>query len=150
MNYSMAIFLINNRARAILGVYQPEERGQKALTFKTLDPDVSVDDFVVVESTTRHGMTIVKVEEIDVDVDFDSKEVVRWVIGRVDRSNHDLTLTQEQEAISAIKSAELRKKREGLREAMLADHDDEIKKLPIYTNNGDDEAGSKPPDNGPF
>ncbi len=150
MNYSMAIFLINNRARAIRGRYDQNSTGAKATMFKTLDPEISVDDFVIVETDTRFLMTIVKVEEVNVDVDFDSSETVRWVIGRVDRSNHDLTLTQEQEAISAIKSAELRKKREGLRKAMLADHDDEIKKLPIYTNNGDDEAGSKPPDDGPF
>lgn len=152
MNYSMAIFLINNHARAILGRYDPATGGPlaKPTMFKTLDTGISVDDFVIVESDTRHGMTIVKVEEVDVDVDFDSTEVVRWVIGRVDRSNHDLLLAQEQEAISAMKSAELRKKRAGLREAMLADSDKEILALPISSINGDDEATYRPPDDGPL
>lgn len=137
MNYSAAIFLINKHARAILCTYD-DEPGTKPTVFKTLDPAIVEDDFVVVETDTRHKMTVVKVVETDVDIDFDATATIRWIVGRVDRNAHDETLQQERAAIRAIKSAELRKKREGLRDALLADHVETIKALPIAAMNGDE------------
>ena len=140
MNYSTAIFLINKHARAVLAVYENDydNPSAKKTLFKTLDQSVSEGDFVIVETDTRHGMTVVKVVEADVDVDFDSSAPVRWVVGKVDRAAHDQLRQQEEAAIKAIKSAELRKKREDLREAMFADHVETIKALPIAAMNGDE------------
>ncbi len=136
LNYSTAIFLINKHARAISATYEAEDNAKRTI-FKTLDQDIAVGDFVVVPTDTRHKMTVVKVVEVDVDVDFDSTTTVHWVIGVVDRAYHEDLLKQESEAIKVIKSAELRKKRDELREAMFKDHLETIKALPLAAMNGD-------------
>ena len=128
MNYSTAIFLINEHARAVAVCYEPD--GKRTI-FKTLDPEVEVDDLVVVETDTRHGYTVCKVVEVDIDLDMDSQQDVRWIVSRLDTSHHDELRGQETEAIKAIKSAELRKKREDLRNAMFKDHTETLKELPI-------------------
>lgn len=136
MNYSTAIFLINKHCRAVLATYEAEDNAKRAM-FKTLDPNISVGDFVVVPTDTRHKMTVCKIVETDVDVDFDSPTSVLWIIGKIETSPHEQCLGQEQKAIQVIKSAELRKKRDDLRQAMFADHLDTIKALPIAAVNGD-------------
>lgn len=141
MNYSTAVFLINKHVRAMNVTYE-EGDGAKKTAFKTLDPDIKEDDLVVVETDTRHGFTVCRVVESDIDLDFDSNVPVRWIVGRVDLADHRLTLDQERDAIKAIKSAELRQKREKLRDAMFADHVETLKALPIAAINGDDEPAA--------
>lgn len=133
MNYSVAVFLINKNARAVRAIYEADQPSNKAKRqlFKTFDSSIAVDDLVVVPTDTRHGFTVVKVVETDVDLDFDTTENVQWIVGRVDLANHAVRLQQEQAAIAAIKSAELRKKREELSKAMFADHAEQLKALPI-------------------
>lgn len=133
MNYSTAVFLINKHARAVLATYEAEDNAKRTM-FKTLDPDLKVGDYVIVPTDTRHKMTVVKIVEADVDVDFDSQTQVQWVMGDFDRTAFEQTLAQEQQAITAIKSAEMRKKRDDLRAAILADHVADLKALPIYAN----------------
>lgn len=130
MNYSTAVFLINNKVRAVKCTYEAEANAPKTL-FKTFDETIKVDDFVIVPTNTRHKMTICKVVEVDVDVDFDSSTQVEWVVGTVERANYEEMLAQEAAAIQAIKAAELRKKREDLRDSMLKNHMAEIAALPI-------------------
>jgi hypothetical protein len=74
---------------------------------------------------------VCKVVEVDVDVDFDRPEQFKWIVGRVDRAPYDATLAQEAHAITVINSAEKTKKRNELRDALLADNADLIKALPI-------------------
>ena len=136
MNYTTAVFLINKHARAVLGTYEAEESAKRTM-FKTLDPEIAVGDFVIVPTDTRHKMTAVKIVETDVDIDFDSSVPVHWIIGKIALDNFNDMLKQENVAISAIKSAELRKKRDDLRKTMFADHLDAIKALPIAALNGD-------------
>lgn len=136
MNYSTAVFLINKNVRAIMATYESEDVAKRT-AFKTLDPDIKVGDYIIVPTDTRHKMTVCKVVETDVDLDFDSTVPVLWVIGVVDRSDHEKVLEQEGKAIQAIKSAELHKKRNDLRDAMLGAHLDTIKALPIAALNGD-------------
>lgn len=133
MNYTTAVFLINKHARAILATYEEQDAAKRTL-FKTLDDTIKVDDFIIVPTDTRHRMTVCKVVEVDADVDFESQAKVDWVIGVVDRAEYDKVLAQEGAAIQAIKAAELRKKREDLRDSMLKNHMDSIKALPIYSN----------------
>lgn len=139
MNYSTAVFLINTKARAIKCTYDPE-RNAPPTTFKTLDETIAVDDYVVVPTDTRHKMTVVKVTEVDVDVDFDSNVQMQWIVGTVDRSGFETTLAEEADAITKIKSAELRKKRTDLRNNLLADYAQDLKTLPIAHMNGDSPA----------
>lgn len=137
MNHSTAIFLINDTARAINVNYEGDASA-KVTTYKTFDQDIMVDDLVIVETDTRHGFTVCKVIETDVDLDFDGREKMRWIVGTVDTDEHEKILDQEKQAIAAIKSAELRHKRESLRRSMFSDHMDTIRALPIASMNGDE------------
>ncbi len=133
MNYSTAIFLINDQARAVNCEYEP---GKPATMFKTLDPTIEVDDLVIVETDTRHNFTVCKVTEVDLDIDMETSRQVSWVVNKVDMERHSELATQEQEAIKAIKSAEIRKKREEMREALFKDHTETLKELEIANMQG--------------
>lgn len=140
MNYSTAVFLINKNVRAVTAVYESESsfKGLAPRTiFKTLDATITVGDHVIVPTTTRHNMTVCKIVEVDVDVDFDSAVQMQWIIGKVDDTPYKLILSQEAAAIDKIKSAELRQKRADLRTALFADNLAEIAALPIAAMNGD-------------
>lgn len=136
MNYTTAVFLINKHVRAIVATYEATDSAPRT-TFKTLDETIAVGDFVVVPTDTRHKMTVVKVIDTDVDVDFDAPAKMDWIIGKVDREEYETHLKQEGEAITAIKSAELRKKREELAKSMFANNVEALKALPIAAMNGD-------------
>lgn len=136
MNYSAAIFLINAQARCLLGTYDVEDVAKtgkiKREAFKTLDPTIHRGDLVIVTTTSRHGFTVVKIVEEDVEPNFDATEDFRWVVGKVDNETHERLKAQEAEAIEAIKKAERMKKRRELAETMLADAGDAVRSLPIY------------------
>lgn len=136
MNYTTAVFLINKNVRAVLCNYEPDTPDKKVM-FKTLDPDIQEGDFVIVPTKTRHGMTVSKVVEIDVDVDFDSAAPVAWIVAKIDQSGYEATIAQEGEAVSLIKSAEKTKKRNELSAALIADSNGALKALPITIINDD-------------
>lgn len=121
MNQSTAIFLVDDHVRAIKASYDDTDNGKVIKTFKTLDTNIKVDDFVVVPTHTRHKMTVCKVVEVDVDVDFDSNEEVKWVVASVDKTQHDQIVKQEEVAIKKIRSAEVNKKKMDLLNAMKLD-----------------------------
>ena len=155
MNYSKAIFLINDEVRAVRCSYAPKSgvnvpvpldekphfnRPEEWTTFKTFDQDLTVGDYVVVPSTTRWGVTVCRIAEVDIDLDLETGEDVRWIVGRVNLEDFKRLQAQEEQAVQAIKSAQKRKRRDELREAMLADMpEDQLKALPGYHD-----AGSKP------
>lgn len=128
MNNSTIVLLINDSARAVRATY---DDGNSPSLFKTLDPTIAVDDLVVVQTNTRHGMTVVKVTEVDIDVDFDRSDDVKWIIQKVDKDAFKELLEQENEAIAAVHSAERRRKKEQLRASLFADHQDKINALSI-------------------
>jgi hypothetical protein len=121
-NQSTAVFLINDSTRAIIAIYEAGEKATKTM-FKTFDQSIDVDDLIVVPTGTRHGMTVCKVIEVDVDVDFNSQTPVDWVISRVDTTEYDDVIRREKEALKAIRSAELNRERARLKDALLADVD---------------------------
>lgn len=133
-NYSTSIFLINDDVTAVKASYDPDDKNEQPKTFKTFNKDIKVDDYLIVPTDSRHEMTVVKVVDVEVEPDFDSHRHVHWVIGVIDRSNYEETIAKENEAIAAIKKAEKRQQRDKLREAMLANHADEIKQLEIAKN----------------
>lgn len=140
MNYTTAVFLINKNIRAIACTYEcdPPNGTAPRTTFKTLDPSIKVGDLVVVPTDTRHKFTISKVAAVDVEVDFDSMTPMAWIADKVNIDRHIQTLGMEADMVVSIKSAETRKKREALRDALLADQADTIKALPIATVSGND------------
>lgn len=132
MNYSTAVFLINNNVRAVKVTYEPDAPNNpaKRTVFKTFDQTIKEGDFVIVPTDTRHKLTVSKVVEVDVDVNFDASTTIEWLVGKVDLKAHEEVLAQEAEAIKQIKSAEIRKKREELAEALIKDVG-AVKTLPI-------------------
>ena len=138
MNYTRAIFLISDDVRAVNVTYEADEDAPRTM-FKTLNADIKKDDFVVVPTGTRHKMTVCKVVAVDVEPDLEDETDMNWIIGVVNRADFEAISAQEGDAISKIKAAERRRKRKELRETLLADAEDEIKALPIYTasDNGD-------------
>lgn len=135
MNNSTIVFLINDHVRAISAEY--EEDGPPEI-FKTFDPDISVDDLVVVESGTRHKQTVVKVRAVDIELDFDTSTKVKWVVQRIDQTSYKRALAEETEAITAVQSAERARKRRELRENLFKDHQEQINQLKLANHEEDD------------
>lgn len=117
MNYSTAVLLVNDTIKVVKGQY---EEGGKAGVFKTLDATLKVDDYAVVESGTRWGITTVKIIEIDtVDIDFDSTEQLKWVVQKIAMGQHQEVRKMEAAAIEIIKKGEIRKRREDIKKNTL-------------------------------
>lgn len=136
MNYSTAIFLISDEVRAVLVTYEKykdaEVEKANAYTFKTMDQTLKPGDYVVTQTDTRHNMTVCKVIEVDVEPDFDCSYEMKWIIGKVEKADFDTLKKLEDDAITKIRRAEKRKKREELRKDLVALDDDEIAKLELY------------------
>lgn len=134
MNYSTAVFLINNDVRAVMCTYEATDNAPRTI-FKTFDQGIAEGDYVIVPTNTRHGMTVCKVVETDVDVDFDSSAQVEWIIGTIELENYEKIVEQENQAIEAVKSAEKRKRRDELREAIFKDQEETMKSLALTSLN---------------
>lgn len=125
MNYSTAIFLINNDVRAVSVSYEQDAEGKGIKPFyffKTFDHDVAAGDFVAIPTGTRYGMTVARVEEVDVDIDVDSSVDMKWLVDRIDTSQRDAIEAQERDAIATIKSAEKKARQDELRAKLIADN----------------------------
>lgn len=121
MNHSTAIFLISDACRGIGCVFE-DTKHAKQYTFKTLDPDIAIGDMVLVPSDNDNfRLKVVKVAALDVEPDFDSRIEYKWIVGKVDSADHDTIKAQEEAAIEKVKSAQKRKRREELRDALIAD-----------------------------
>lgn len=144
MNYSTAVFLINKNVRCVMATYEVDTDPAndaskiKRTPFKTLDPDIVKGDLVVVPTNTRHGMTVVRVVEVDAEVDFDNATPMAWIVDVVRRDNYDKNIRAEDQAINAIRSAEKRKKADELRAALIIDQ--EAIKLLAISSAGDTPA----------
>ena len=133
MNQSTAIFLVNEATRAIYGIYEPDSEKTKAprTMFKTFDKSIKVDDLIIVPTDTRHGMTIVKVVEVDAKVDYDDPTPIRWVVGKVDRHAYEVVLSREGDMLKIVAEAEENHKRDELRAKLFANSEKQIRKLSI-------------------
>lgn len=78
-------------------------------------------------------MTVVKVTEVDLDVNFDDNIAPKWVVQKVDTPAFANILAQEEAAISAVQQAELRRKKAELRATMFKDHEESISLLALAT-----------------
>lgn len=131
MHPSYNVFLINDEVRAIGVVYEPGDNVVPTL-FKTFDPDIKVDDYVVIETDTRFKMTVGRVKEVDIEVDLEAASTkIGWIVDVVDRRTFLDIVDQEKEADEMIRNAQKRKKREELRDALIADQGEALKTLQI-------------------
>ena len=68
------------------------------------------------------------------------KRSARWIITKIDVSSYEKLKAFEDEAVAAVKEAELKKERHDLKKTMLGDFGDTLNNLPIITQvhvNGD-------------
>ena len=121
MNYSTAVMLINTKIRAVKVTYELDTPGniKSRYLFKTLDQSIHKDDYVVIPTDTRHNLTVAKVDEVDVEVDFESDIEVKWIVGRVPTEENVKILEEEGKWIDALKASEKRRKREEIKKNML-------------------------------
>ena len=133
MNRSTTVFLINKDIRAFTAIY---EDGHKAEYFKTFDQTLKKDDLVVVESGTRHNFTVVKVVDPNASVDIQDNDLkVKWMVSKIDLTEHKEILGNENDAVEKVKQAEFNKMRRDLMANMVNPEDaDAIRALPIYKN----------------
>lgn len=126
MNYTSAIFLTNPNVRAMATSYEVDAEGKGVkpfITYKTMDHSLEKDDYVLIPSGTRHGMAVVRIEEIDVEVDLEDTKQLGWIMsGPIDKTNYEKVVAWEAAAITAIKSAEKRAKQDELRAKLIADN----------------------------
>ena len=135
MNLTTAIFLVNKSVRSVRVTYDPDYayKNNPDKLFKTLDPDIKKDDFVVVPTNTRHGYTVCRVEETDFRVNFDSPNNFEWIVGKVDKAAYDHIKEQEAVVLDRIGDAEENRKRAELTQA-LGLGDVALSDLDIVTN----------------
>lgn len=121
MNYSTAVMLFNENIRAVRTIYEAEDThpGQTAYIFKTLDSTVKVGDLVIVPTNTRHKMTVNKVVAVDVEVDFESEMVLKWIIDKVQPEQYESILAEETKWIETIKASEKHRKREDIKKNVM-------------------------------
>lgn len=140
MNYSTAVMLFNPNIRAIKVSYEKDTDKiiHPRYIFKTLDTAIKPGAYVVVPTGTRHHMTVVRVEEVDIEIDFEDELEIKWIIDKVNDAPHRTILAEEQKWISQMKAAEKRNKREEIASKMREYYKDEgIEKMPIAIMNSD-------------
>lgn len=120
MNYSTAILVMNQDARCMKVIYEPDTIGtqQTREMFKTFDKSLKVDDFVIVPTGTRFNLTVCKIVAVDVDDWMDTTKELGWIVGRVDMADANKIKAWEQSAIEGLKEAEKRKRRRELQASM--------------------------------
>lgn len=122
MNYSTAVMLFNKEIRAINVTYEPDtDRNLQPRTmFKTVDKSIKKGDFVAIPTNTRHNITVVKVEDVDVEVDFDSSVEVKWIVGKVDTETSAKITEDETVWIAQLKASEKHRKAEEMKKNVIA------------------------------
>jgi hypothetical protein len=140
MNYSTAIFLINDKVRAIAATYdadgydgdgRPTDKKAPRIIFKTFDQSIKKGDLIIVPTKTRHKFTICKVVEVDLELDLETPQTVEWVAGVFEDTEHNRMLAMEASMHDTIRSAEKNRKREELRKSLMADSEVKLLALPI-------------------
>lgn len=125
---SKQVGLINDDVRFLWANYEPNAKKE---LFKTFDKEICVGDILVVPATTRHGLTTVRVTDVDVDIDFDGPDIAHWVAARVDPESFLDLVKREESALQTIRSAELRQKRIAMREAIFANQSELLKTIDL-------------------
>lgn len=121
MNPTLSSFLVEDKCRAIRIEYDPDWKGNNTAIcrlYKTLDPNVKVDDLVVVPTGTRHGFTVVKVVEVDFTINYTGNEEYRWIVGPVDKAAYDALLDADKSVMVKVGKIQENKMKRELMEAM--------------------------------
>ncbi len=122
VNPSLAAFLLpeGQRPRCISVSYdrttgrKGEELPADIKSFKTFDTTIAKADLVVIPTDTRWGFTVGRVEDVDLVVNFNSQETMRWVASRVDKPAYDNIAEREKVLTAAVSKATAEKARREL------------------------------------
>ena len=125
MNESTLIFLLDDKSViACTGTYEkdgeasPSYRAPREF-FKTRDPSVKPGDLYITTSGTRHGYTVIKIDEVGVSFDIETKEPFRWLGQRIDPAPIEAMQAFEKKALEIVRQAERDDKRKKLQEKVL-------------------------------
>jgi hypothetical protein len=123
MNPTASVMLVEDSIRPCMVEYDPENYKNNSGTtfFKCLDPNIKVDDLVIVTTNTRHGMTVAKVKKIgvaDVPVNFEGADMWGWVVGPVPHEQHKRILDTERQIVGRVQEAHTNKLKTELKDAM--------------------------------
>lgn len=142
---SLLVFLLDDRVRGVRAVYEKldqedlyragaraepmaygdeaEKRAAKlkGYLFKTVDPSLAVGDLVVVPTDTRHGFTVCKIVEVDVEPDMTLTTEVKWIVNKIDVSNYFDVLESEKSIKQKVADRALAEQRRKLKETLLGD-----------------------------
>lgn len=123
MNPTASVMLVEDSIRPCMVEYDPDnyKNNSDHKYFKCLDPNVKVDDLVIVTTTTRHGMTVAKVKKIgiaDVPVNFEGADIWGWVVGPVPAEQHKRILETEKAIVGRVQEANTNKLKTELKAAM--------------------------------
>ena len=116
MQHDTAVFLVSEDVKAVTCEYEPDG---KTYTFKSLIPNLKKDDYVVIPTDTRHGFTVVKVVDPDIEIDLEGNfgtTGLKWLASRFDPAEYAKVLANETLAIETIRKAEKKRKRRELRD----------------------------------
>lgn len=142
INYSTAICMVNKNVRGVRVNYDGSTA--KEYTFKTFDDTLKEDDLVLVPTDTRHGYTVCKVVEVNVDLDQESDIKYKWVVGKVDLTAFNEIIKQEEQVIAAVKEAIIAKKRDDLAQAFGLVNSLKLQALPLVTATAKSDPISEP------
>lgn len=157
-NHSTLIFLMNEQVRAIAVTYEKIDMDQDttkmkynaeylsagrlpkgAVIFKTMDPDIKVDDFVIVPTDTRHGMTVCKVVAVDIEIDYSSEDLCHWIVGTVDTTEFERLRQAEDQMIQMVKRGKADEERAKARDQMMAGMKNvDLAAIPMFSKSDDD------------
>tara|TARA_Y100001956_G_scaffold79859_1_gene93987 strand:- start:2312 stop:2743 length:432 start_codon:yes stop_codon:yes gene_type:complete len=129
MHKSLDVFILSDEVTGIMACYEPDE---PPVLFKTFDKKIAVDDYIVVETNTRHNMTVVQVTAVGVEPDYSSDTPVKWVIDKVDNSELKDILDAEEEGNKVIAECTKRSERTRLQQS-LVEMDDSVKALRLFS-----------------
>lgn len=158
LNKSTAMFIFTDKCRGIACSYEPgsvsrdddgnitEDSRTGLYTYKSLDPDIKVGDYVIVPTDTRHKLTVVKVEDVDVEPDYDSNIIYKWIVGRVALKDHEALVAQENDAIKMIQRAEKRKRRIEIKKDVEDLLNGDVNQIPFYESKDDNTVVEAPSD----
>ena len=131
MNYSKALFIVNDDIRAVKIQYDPAAKSNEYDYVKTFDRDVKVDDMIVVQSGTRHKMTTAKVVEIDCHIDVNAPGDMKWMVCVVDAEPVEKLVEMEADAVKMIQDAEKRRTARELRQELFGDQPEKLDAMQI-------------------
>ena len=131
MNKTTAIFLVRKDVRCVSVSYDKtvDHRGKvvpiDTKSFKTIDPNIQPKDLVLIPTDSRWGFTVGRVEEVDLHVDFDSNEQMRWIVSKIDTETFKAMVEAETKMMSTVAEADRKHREQELASKLFANVDPE-------------------------